>query len=294
MKLTEPIVHLIGRPEIDWPAVQNYLKSIGASEQAWSALIDHTDTYTTTGSGQPLTEIAGRLCYRSWEPGLNPNVKKVRTDKAEYFENILKSGHGSVLEHATYNFIWENVSRVFTHEIVRHRVGVAISQESLRYVRLTDLPFWIPAWAQADKAFMRAAETLIEALEGFQLWMSMHFKLDMCERCGAHERHPTSHDVEKWPSIAHKFVSMPFEKKKAITSFMRRFAPEGLTTAMVWSANLRTIRHVIEMRTALAAEEEMRLIVPQLARHMQSEAPLLFADYTEQPDGSWSTPYRKV
>lgn len=301
MKITEPIVRLIGRPKIDWYQLQQYIGDIGASDQAWQQITsDHPDPFEhdPTGEGQTLTEVAGRLCYRSWEPGLNPNVTKIRTDKAEYFENILCSGHGSVLEHAQYNFIFQNVSRVFTHEIVRHRVGTAISQESLRFVRLTDLPFWIPAWAQADRDFMRSAEALIEAMEGFQLWMAQHFKLDACVECEHPAEHPIHEGVKsevKWDDInKHPFKGMPFEKKKAITSFMRRFAPDGLTTSMLWSANLRTLRHVIEMRTSMAAEEEMRIVVPQIARIMQQEAPLLFKDYTEQPDGSWTTLYRKV
>ena len=42
------------------------------------------------------------MCYRSWEPGLNPNVRQVRTDQAKYLENILSMAHGSVLEHASF------------------------------------------------------------------------------------------------------------------------------------------------------------------------------------------------
>ena len=93
-------------------------------------------------------EFAGRLCYRSWEPGLNKNVRQVRTNVEDYLDNLLKSMHGSVLEHSFYVFIFHQVSRVFTHELVRHRVGTSISQESLRFVRLDDLPFWFPDWAQ--------------------------------------------------------------------------------------------------------------------------------------------------
>ncbi len=62
--------------------------------------------------GELLVEFAGRACYRSWEPGLNPNVTRIRTDTREYFANILRSGHGSVLEHANYSFAMRNVSRV--------------------------------------------------------------------------------------------------------------------------------------------------------------------------------------
>ena len=68
-------------------------------------------------------------CYRSWEPGLNPNVTRIRTDQAKYLENILASAHGSVLEHVSFTFVLHNVSRVFTHEVVRHRPGVAMWEE---------------------------------------------------------------------------------------------------------------------------------------------------------------------
>src|SRR5262249_32603417 len=85
-------------------------------------------------AGELLVEFGGRACYRSWEPGLNVNVTKVRTDQREYFANILRSAHGSVLEHANYSFALRNVSRVLTHEIVRHRAGSAFSHDSLRYV----------------------------------------------------------------------------------------------------------------------------------------------------------------
>src|SRR3954470_18901298 len=58
----------------------------------------------------------GRMCYRSWAPGLNPNVTRVRADSTAYLENILRSAHGSVLEHANYSFVFHNVSRVFCYD----------------------------------------------------------------------------------------------------------------------------------------------------------------------------------
>ncbi|MFN2525032.1 MAG: FAD-dependent thymidylate synthase, partial [Actinomycetota bacterium] len=80
----------------------------------------------TTENGIVLVRRRGLVhfsgnCYRSWKEGLNPNVTRVRKDQAEYFLNLLRSGHGSVLEHANYSFILYNVSRIATHEIVRHR-----------------------------------------------------------------------------------------------------------------------------------------------------------------------------
>ena len=94
--------------------------------------------------GERLTEHAGRMCYRSHNIGLNANITNVRKGNKRYMDNILASGHGSVLEHASVTFAFIGVSRVFTHELVRHRAGHAFSQESLRFVRLTELQAYFP------------------------------------------------------------------------------------------------------------------------------------------------------
>ena len=68
--------------------------------------------------GERLAEFAGRLCYMSQR---NPASRTTR----EYLENIKRQGHGSVLEHANYSILVEGVSRSLTHELVRHRAGMA-------------------------------------------------------------------------------------------------------------------------------------------------------------------------
>ena len=156
MKDVKPETFLISRPSLDWNAIDRYLISVGG--KAWS------DRVYPAGlpDGEALTEFAGRACYRSWEPGLNKNVTAVRTDSDAYLSNIISTGHGSVLEHAQYTFVLHNCSRVFTHEIVRHRPGVAISQESLRYVRLDDISAWQPDWALADPELQERVRAHVE------------------------------------------------------------------------------------------------------------------------------------
>ena len=87
---------------------------------------------------------------------------------------------------------------------------------------------------------------------------------------------------------------LPFHVKKEITSALRRLAPIGLSTDIVWTANVRTLRHVIEMRTAESAEEELRLVFDRIARIMRDEAPELFQDFVRQDDGSWVPENHKV
>ena len=87
---------------------------------------------------------------------------------------------------------------------------------------------------------------------------------------------------------------VPFHVKKEVTSALRRLAPIGLSTDIIWTANARTLRHVIEMRTAEGAEEELRLVFDKVARIMQAEAPGLFQDFVRQDDGSWVPEHHKV
>ena len=87
---------------------------------------------------------------------------------------------------------------------------------------------------------------------------------------------------------------VPFHVKKEVTSALRRLAPIGLSTDIVWTANVRTLRHVIEMRTAPGAEEELRLVFDQIARTMKEEAPNLFQDFQRLDDGTWAPEFRKV
>ncbi|MDF2258922.1 FAD-dependent thymidylate synthase [Streptantibioticus ferralitis] len=261
MRRVEPQVRLIARPQLDYEEVAAYLAEVGGEN--WLERGDRGEL----DDAQNLAEFAGRICYRSWQPGLNPNVTRIRADQEEYLSNILASAHGSVLEHVSFSFVLHNVSRVATHELVRHRAGAAVSQESLRFVRLDDLPFWFPQWAQEDAELMKRATALLEQMEGFQLWMADHFGLDE--------------------------EGVPFAEKKEKTSFMRRFAPEGVGTGMVWTANVRTLRHVIENRTAPGAEEEIRLLFGKVAELMVEEAPALFGDYTVR-DGAWVPGWRKV
>jgi len=259
---TSPSVHLLARPSINLDGMRSYLADVGGA--SW------LDTRLEESSGSPnggelLVEFGGRACYRSWEPGLNVNVTRVRTDRREYFENLLRSAHGSVLEHASYSFALRNVSRVFTHELVRHRAGSAFSQESLRYVRLTDIGFRVPPALEPLRGQVLA---IVEQLEEFQR--------DAAQTLGIDEE------------------GVPFHVKKEVTSALRRLAPIGLSTDIVWSANLRTLRHVIEMRTAEGAEEELRSVFDEVAQVMMVEAPLIFQDFERSADGSWEPRYRKV
>src|SRR2546430_1998317 len=262
MHETSPAVFLIARPSIDLDGIRGYLQDVGG--ESWLERRLEESSGKPNG-GELLVEFGGRARYRSWEPGLNPHVSKGPAGQREYFANILRSAHRSVLEHANYSFALRNVSRTFTNELVRHRAGSAFSQESLRYVRLADIGFRVPP---SLEPLRERVLSIVEQLEEFQLSAAKQLELDE--------------------------AGLPFHVKKEVTSAMRRLAPTGLSTDIVWTANARTLRHVIEMRTAEGAEEELRLVFDEVARIMQAEAPGLFQDFARSDDGSWVPEHHKV
>ena len=248
MRAVEPKVFAIGETVAITDGVKALLSEMGVPN--W-----HTDSPT---HAEGLIETYGRLCYRSFAPGLNPNVKRVREGNKDYLSNIINQLHGSVFEHTSVNFVFVGVSRVFTHELVRHRVGTAISQESLRFVRLTDLDFYIPEEIRANP---KALEIFTEAIESGERWQR-----------------------ELAATLGLDNEGTAFEVKKRLTSVMRRIAPEGLATVIGWTANFRTLRHVIELRTDAAAEWEMRFVFGEVAKFVMARYPNAFGDFTAQPN----------
>lgn len=280
IEVTDQKVTLIAEPTVRWGAVRSYLAEVGGESWVDKVLGARSDRQA---SSQPtdaelLVEIMGRICYRSWEPGLNRNVTKVREDHGDYLLNVLRQAHGSVLAHAHFSFLIHDCSRVMTAELNRHAAGIDISEQSLRYVRLDELRFRVPTVLKPEtQDIMRL---LITHIEEEMAVMIQTESLD---------------DPE-----------LDFSHKKTITSALRRGAPLGLLTEEGWTANVRAIRHVIEMRSAQGAEEEIRVFADQLARIMQARCPLLFGDYESiytrdqyeednfRSPPAWQTDYRKV
>jgi len=258
MKRVTPRVFLIGESAANLIGIKDYLAHIGADDWRSDAPTD----------SEYLMEFMGRLCYRSWKPGMNPNVSKVRAENLDYLQNIVVTKHGSVLEHPVTHWVVADISRIGTHELVRHRAGCAYSQESLRFVRLTDLGLWLPPEAESQPWLAQLFEQKFKDLEELQKQMAERLGLD---------------DEGK-----------KFKEKKVLTSMMRRLAPDGLATTIGCTFNFRALRHIIEMRTAESAESEIRLVFDQVARIAKARWPNIMKDYERNDKGEWVTPNRKV
>ena len=123
--LRAPGVALLSRPQPFMANLADFLNGFDPALQ----FVSYLDDGTELSPGAQICKTAGQLCYASFGP------KRTKNENAErYFDNIKESGHGSVLEHANYTFLFYGISRSVTHELVRHRAGFAFSQISQRYV----------------------------------------------------------------------------------------------------------------------------------------------------------------
>jgi len=115
-----------------------------------------------TKDAERLSAAAARSCY-SKKPAskIIEEMDEERAGKA--ISEITGMGHHSVIEHASYTFSIEGVSRAMTHQLVRHRIA-SFSQQSQRYVSLKDPSFVIPPTIDSDPALKREFEELMEGI----------------------------------------------------------------------------------------------------------------------------------
>ncbi len=207
--------------------------------------------------GQKIIETAGRTCYDSFGKG---------RDSDEYAQHILDVNHGSVEEHAQYTFFITGVSRGLTHELVRHRVGIAISQRSTRYVDEDRSP-WImhPLFLQY----------LIET-EDVELDRQWYLSVETCQATYKE----MVNRLQAW--LLEKGVDRLTARKQA-RGAARGVLGNALETELVWSANVRALRHVIGMRASPAADAEIRALGVELHRIMLEELPVYFKDFVSEP-----------
>lgn len=275
---TRPGVVMLARPSFDVGALRGFLGGFAEEFDAYTGDTpingSITDRYEIN-IGASLVKTAGQLCYMSFGPNRSRNA-----EAQKYIDNIMRSGHGSVLEHAQYSFLIYGADRAFTHELVRHRTGVAFSQQSQRYVdgkllRFVERPEW-----QQDPLLHEAFEKRIDRAR--QEYDDLARRLIERQAAGAAEL-----SGEK-----------KTELRKKVNQAARSSLPNETEAPIVFSGNIRAIRHICEMRASGAADVPIRDVTTRIFLCMRAIEPVLFNDYKllALPDGTHavSTDWRKV
>lgn len=173
----------------------------------------------------------------------------------DYIENIKRQRHGSVLEHATYSLLLEGVSRALTHELVRHRAGVAISQLSQRYVDESEANFVVPPAILGD------------------VELEAQWRAEM-------ERAQVAY-VSLVRELMERYAWVPdrVHRRKMAREAARGVLPNSTETKIVITANARAWRTILELRAGEGADLEIRRLAVAVLRILQREALSFFSDF---------------
>lgn len=213
----------------------------------------------TATPAERLVEFSGRVCYMSF------GSRQSGKSNAEYIQNLIRNRHESVLEHAVWSFVITGVSRAFTHQLVRHRVGFAFSQLSQQYHDESEARFVRPAGIEKASEAATAWEKAID--EASSAYKKILKALELADKA-------TSSKPQK-------------ETMRALRSAARSVLPNATETAVVVTANARALRHFFNLRGGIVGDAEMRCVAAALLNLIRPEAPALFSDFSveDQPDG---------
>ncbi|MGQ9618141.1 MAG: FAD-dependent thymidylate synthase [Candidatus Aminicenantia bacterium] len=165
--------------------------------------------------------------------------KKWRNSAHKFIEMLIKTGHTSVLEHATATFRVEGGSRSFTHQLVRHRIA-SFTQQSQRYVEETGFKYVIPPSIEKNQKALDIFEKFIE-------FAKKTYK---------------------------ELRDMGIQKEDA-----RFVLPNAVCSETIISANLREWRHIIELRGHPSAQWEIRKMAIEVLKKLKEKAPSVFFDF---------------
>ena len=188
-----------------------------------------------TPEPERMVAMAARLCYSP--VGAEQLVEKMNSEQiAKLVAKIVAMGHLSTLEHVTFTFAIEGVSRVLTHQLVRHRIA-SYSQQSQRYVKEHDAQYIVPPSVAARPEAKAKFDNLMQTIQQ---------TYDELVELGVHQED------------ARYVLSNATETKIAVTM------------------NARALLNFFELRSCARAQWEIRQLANEMLKQVQQAAPLLF------------------
>lgn len=165
-------------------------------------------------------------------------LEKLDAESAKrLIKRVTGYGHGSVIEHASFTFSLEGVSRAMTHQLVRHRIA-SYTQQSQRYVAYDTLESYVtpPSIAENTEAKKAFDETLEKMSEAYRSLLKL-----------------------KIPKEDARFI-----------------LPNAAKTNIMVTMNARELRHFFNLRCCARAQWEMREVAVEMLKQAKKAAPALF------------------
>ena len=202
------------------------------------ALVRHT------ADPEAITALGARLCYAGGDIDRLLSIIETRDQKA-FVEKIMSMGHESVLEHVSFTFLAEGVSRVLLAQLTRHRIA-SFSVQSQRYVSYASgFGYIIPPAIEALGE---------EAVAEYEAQMAQ---------------------MQSWYEGWQQKLGAAGEKSNEDARFV---LPNACGTQITMTMNARELRHFFSLRCCNRAQWEIRQMADEMLRLCKEAAPMLFAD----------------
>lgn len=198
-----------------------------------------------------VCDMSAKTCVSAEMPRLN-TVYGADAPKRSALKGALKSGHESVVEHASFTFSISGVSRALTHQLVRHRIA-SFTQQSQRYVEMGKLDMVIPETIRV------ASETELMNGGGWSPNGCVH------------------DDIRNYMMLLDSLIER-LRSAGIPEEDIRYFYPNGCKTNIVVTMNARELRHFFRLRCCTRAQWEIREMANLMLEQVKKVAPVIFAD----------------
>lgn len=200
-----------------------------------------------TPDAERVVAGAARLCYAASTEDL---FEGDAHDDAALIRRIIKMGHLSPIEHASFTFLLEGVSRAMTHQLVRHRIA-SYSQRSQRYVGHDAFDYIVPPRFEGKEV----------EVDGKRVDAAAYF-------------------AETMDLIAERYARLNDALGRAgerSNEDARYVLPNACETKIVVTMNARELRHFFGERICQRAQWEIRRVADAMLTLVKKECPALFA-----------------
>ncbi len=216
-------------------------------------LISHTN------DAERIIAAAAKLCYS--ESGVENLLDGLTPEKTEEFvERLATYGHESPIEHASFTFGIEGISRACSHQLVRHRIA-SYSQKSQRYVNENEFGYIIPPSIEnVPEAKAEFEKQMASLAEGYNkladILTENHTKELMAQGMGEKEARSKA--------------------RKAANEDARFVLPNACETKIIVTMNTRSLKNFFRLRCCNRAQWEIKAVADEMLRLCCEAAPTLF------------------
>ncbi len=217
------------------------------------------DLIAHTPEPEKLVAASAKLCYsKTGVEGLMTNLEDEKVN--QFIDRLMALGHESPLEHMSFSFAVEGVSRVLTHQLVRHRIA-SYSQQSQRYVKLDQFEYVMPPSIESNE---EARALFIETMTRDQA--AYDDLVTILEKAEMEKLIHSGMDEEKAKRMA---------QKTAIED-ARYVFPNACETKLMATFNARSLINFFEHRCCERAQWEIRALADEMLSLVKNVAPKVF------------------